>query len=259
MKFRLPAAVHRLCARLSVSLRRRRKTKTKPTETPHDPPPSTSDHSEDPTGKMMSDMISPNNKEYHANMMGEALAEAEAALAIEEVPVGCVFVYRGQIIGRGKNDTNRSLCGTRHAEFIAMEHILRTYPPGVFEETDLYVTVEPCIMCASALRQVKIRRVFFGAMNDRFGGCGGVMRIHEDSAMVRSYKAIGGIRYDEAIMLLRRFYVQENGRAPKPIEKRSRHLKLEIAPFGEGSGAMAVQSAFAKSGVFAKRQAVSSA
>lgn len=95
------------------------------------------------------------------------------------------------------NDTNRSYCvrilgsfpdlctstkdfkGTRHAEFVAIEEILKTYPPSVFRETDLYVTVEPCIMCASAIRQLGIRAVYFGCLNDRFGGNGGVLNIHK--------------------------------------------------------------------------------
>ncbi|TGZ84129.1 cytidine deaminase-like protein, partial [Ascodesmis nigricans] len=170
-----------------------------------------------------------------------------------EVPVGCVFVHNDEIIGRGMNDTNRSLCGTRHAEFIAIEHILLTYPPSIFAHTDLYVTVEPCIMCASALRQLHIRRVFFGCMNERFGGTGGVLKVNEDLAVINepSYQVYGGINHDEAIMLLRRFYIQENDKAPQPIAKKTRKLKLEVAPFagenkltgvGEGTGGTPVVS-----------------
>lgn len=122
--------------------------------------------------------------------------KAEKALAIGETPVGCVLVHDGKIIGRGMNDTNRSLnvCnitlrrkylftrnqGTRHAEFLAIEEALKCYPRSVFRTTDLYVTVEPCIMCASLLRQNYIRRVFFGCVNDRFGGTGGVLNLHSE-------------------------------------------------------------------------------
>jgi hypothetical protein len=107
-------------------------------------------------------------------------------------------------------------------------------PPSIFRETDLYVTVEPCVMCASALRQLRIRRVFFGCLNDRFGGCGGVLKIHEDQCVEPGYKVYGGINHDEAIMLLRRFYIQENERAPQPLGKKQRTLKTKILPFGEG-------------------------
>jgi len=61
-----------------------------------------------------------------------------------------------------------------------MHKILEQYPPSIFTETDLYVTVEPCIMCASALRQFHIRAVYFGCANDRFGGTGGVLSIHSE-------------------------------------------------------------------------------
>ena len=89
-------------------------------------------------------------------------------------------------------------------------------------------------MCASALRQLRIRRVFFGCLNDRFGGCGGVLKIHEDKSVDPAYKCYGGINHDEAIMLLRRFYIQENERAPQPLAKKARTLKTEVLPFGEG-------------------------
>ena len=72
--------------------------------------------------------------------------------------------------------------GTRHAEFLAINSILSKHPPSIFSETDLYVTVEPCIMCASALRQFQIRAVYFGCSNDRFGGTGGVLSIHSEYA-----------------------------------------------------------------------------
>ncbi len=70
--------------------------------------------------------------------------------------------------------------GTRHAEFVAIDQILKKHPLSVFQETDLYVTVEPCIMCAAALRQYRIRTVYFGCANDRFGGTGGVFSIHTE-------------------------------------------------------------------------------
>jgi tRNA-specific adenosine deaminase 2 len=70
--------------------------------------------------------------------------------------------------------------GTRHAEFVAIAEILQKHSPSVFKETVLYVTVEPCIMCASALRQLGISAVYFGCFNERFGGTGGVLTVHEE-------------------------------------------------------------------------------
>lgn len=112
--------------------------------------------------------------------MRAAFDMAEQALASNEVPVGCVFVRKGEIIARGMNDTNRSLNGTRHAELIAINSILGEHQSSVLHDTDLYVTVEPCIMCASALRQYRIRAVYFGCSNDRFGGTGGVLSVHSE-------------------------------------------------------------------------------
>ena len=72
------------------------------------------------------------------------------------------------------------------------------------------MTVEPCIMCASLLSQYKIRKVYFGCQNDKFGGCGGVLDVRNNGEGPPGYEVTGGILREEAIMLLRRFYVQEN-------------------------------------------------
>lgn len=171
------------------------------------------------------------NRAYHEGFMRKAIEMAELALASDETPVGCVFVHEGEVIGRGINGTNaslnvlqpllatpatllltRSFQGTRHAEFVALAEIMAKHPQSILRSTDLYVTVEPCIMCASALRQYGIRAVYFGSLNDRFGGCGGVMNIHSDKAVEPGYPVYGGLFREEAIMLLRKFYVQENNK-----------------------------------------------
>ncbi|KAF2658023.1 cytidine deaminase-like protein [Lophiostoma macrostomum CBS 122681] len=167
---------------------------------------------------------------YHERFMREAINMAELALVSDETPVGCVFVKDGEIIGRGMNETNRTLNGTRHAEFVAIAGILSKHPVSIFKETDLYVTVEPCVMCASMLRQYGIRAVYFGCWNERFGGTGGVLNIHSDPSVDKPYPVTGGIFREEAILLLRKFYVQENEKAPEPKQKRTRELKTEIMP-----------------------------
>ncbi|KAJ5763196.1 hypothetical protein N7533_001877 [Penicillium manginii] len=145
----------------------------------------------------------------HGYFMKQAVAMGEKALATGETPVGCVLVYNDKIVGSGMNDTNRSMNGTRHAEFLAIAEMLQTYPKSAIRETDLYVTVEPCIMCSAALRQYGIRSVFVGTHNVRFGGVGGVLTIHSEK---------------EAITLLRQFYIQENEKAPNPRPKKNRAL-----------------------------------
>ncbi len=188
--------------------------------------------------------------EVDLKWMREALAMAQEALDANEVPVGGVFVRKGEVIARGRNRTNELLNATRHAELEAIDHILSIMPPSApdfavaphsgpegdnpFKDTTLYVTIEPCIMCGAALRQIGIGRVVFGAGNERFGGNGSVLGLHDDDAIVSSpgYESVGGYLRDEAIMMLRRFYVTENTNAPKPQNKSRRVLKTEIHPPG---------------------------
>ncbi|KAK9859970.1 hypothetical protein MYU51_010113 [Penicillium brevicompactum] len=124
------------------------------------------------------------------------------------------------------------LMGTKHAEFIAIGQMLQSYPRSALQSTDLYVTVEPCVMCASALKQYRIRTVYFGCANDRFGGTGGVLSLHSDSSIDPKYPVYGGLFEKEAIMLLRRFYIQENEKAPNPRPKKNRELNTK---FEDGS------------------------
>ncbi|KAL9058336.1 MAG: hypothetical protein Q9162_001791 [Coniocarpon cinnabarinum] len=168
------------------------------------------------------------DREYHENFMREAIGMAELALRSDETPVGCVFVHNGEVVGRGMNDTNRSLNGTAHCEFIAIRQLLESKPASFLQECDLYVTVEPCIMCAALLRQFQIHAVYFGCANERFGGTGGVLNVHSDPSVDPAHPVYGGLFKEEAIMLLRRFYVQENEKAPEPHKKANRELKTEI-------------------------------
>ncbi|TGO86526.1 hypothetical protein BPOR_0296g00090 [Botrytis porri] len=202
-----------------------------------------------------------------------------------------------KVVARGMNATIRSYNGTRHAEFIAIDELLsssfnvergdadgrrsakrkreengnedidekgdgsenpkRGYRPEDMRNLDLYVTIEPCIMCASLLQQIGIRKVWYGAVNDKFGGNGGVLNIHVENGKFDSndaaedeakewknqtldeeriekhegdYEVSGGWLREEAIVILRRFYVQENGRAPEHRNKKERILKLEVEP-----------------------------
>ncbi|EXJ81123.1 hypothetical protein A1O3_07411 [Capronia epimyces CBS 606.96] len=182
----------------------------------------------EPESKVDKDKLDPEvlkNLEMHQGFMRQAINVAEEALAGGETPVACVLVHNGEVVARGMNDTNRSLNGTRHAEFLAISEFLAKFPADKLKETDLYVTVEPCIMCASALRQYGIRCVYFGCGNDRFGGNGSVLAVNSDRGLEEGYPSYGGIFRKEAIMLLRRFYIQENENAPNPRAKGNRELK----------------------------------
>ncbi|KAJ9120188.1 hypothetical protein QFC22_003088 [Naganishia vaughanmartiniae] len=104
--------------------------------------------------------------------------QAEEALAAKEVPVGCVFVRDGKAIAKARNRTNEWRNATLHAELVSLDEILKTHSLPL-QDVTLYVTVEPCVMCASALRQVGIGKVIYGAGNERFGGCGSVLDVND--------------------------------------------------------------------------------
>lgn len=169
--------------------------------------------------------------------MAIATFVAFRALKNGETPVACIFVHEptGRILSFGCNDTNRSLNGTRHAEFVAVDKILeenelKNKPQEViqefFENVALYVTVEPCVMCALAIKQLGIGKVYFGAANDRFGGNGTIIKIQGDD----SYPSYGGIMRVEAIQLLRVFYIQENDTAPIPKIKKNKDIEGKEFP-----------------------------
>lgn len=118
--------------------------------------------------------------------MEHALQLARDALKNGEVPVGCILVYDGRVVSSGGNVTNETRNATRHAELIAIDQVYQwcietqKSPMDVFPFCSLYVTVEPCIMCAGALRLVGVRRVVYGCSNERFGGCGSVLNVNTD-------------------------------------------------------------------------------
>ncbi|KAM7458524.1 hypothetical protein BLSTO_00700 [Blastocystis sp. subtype 1] len=165
--------------------------------------------------------MEPINQDY----VEMAFEEAEIAFGEKEVPIGCVFVKDGKIIAKGHNRTNHTGNATQHAEMVAISNVLYSNhnDVSVFKDCDLYVTIEPCIMCASALAQIGIRRVVFGASNDRFGGCGSVLSIHDQTefdAGYHCYAVVRGVEKERSIALLQRFYNRENEKAPD--EKRRR-------------------------------------
>ena len=120
----------------------------------------------------------------HEVWMKHALTVAQKGLSQGEVPVGCVMVYEGDVISEGHNEVNATMNATRHAEIVAYDKLLiycQTKDLNVTEVSHhliLYVTVEPCVMCACALRLAGICQVVYGCDNERFGGCGSVLDVH---------------------------------------------------------------------------------
>lgn len=173
----------------------------------------------------------------HTKWMGEALEIGKLALNLKEVPVGCILLNEDDvIIGKGHNLTNLSMNPTRHAEFNAIDEARHWCVENkrdwidVFSKSTLYVTCEPCIMCASALRLAHITKWVYGCSNDRFGGCGSVLNIHTDDPMMArdgtGVDIIKGIEQEKAIELLQMFYACENPFATEPKPKPNKINKL---------------------------------
>lgn len=112
------------------------------------------------------------------NFMQSALNLAKFALENEEVPVGCVFVKDQKIIAEGHNLTNIKKNGTKHSEIVAVENAKSLNPELSFENSTVYVTCEPCIMCAEFLSLLKVEKVYFGCYNLKFGGNGSILSLH---------------------------------------------------------------------------------
>lgn len=156
--------------------------------------------------------------------MDIALKEARGALARGEVPVGCVLKdENGTVVAIGSNRTNELSDATQHAEIVAFESLgKRKIAP---RSLTLYVTCEPCIMCAAAIVQVGlVKKIVFGCENPRFGGCGSVrgMELYDAKWM----EVEKGVEGEQAVDLLSRFYMTTNPKAPRPKKKRKKSLKF---------------------------------
>ncbi len=156
--------------------------------------------------------------------MQEALIEARKALVAGEVPVGCVIVNNttNTIVSRGFNQTNATNDATRHCEFVAIEGLIGSASESIdWRNLSVYVTVEPCVMCAAALRLVGLTNVVYGCGNDRFGGCSSVLDVHSiDEDILPVLNITEGLLKDDAIRLLQEFY--ERGNEKLPESKRHR-------------------------------------
>ncbi|PAA64078.1 hypothetical protein BOX15_Mlig028655g1, partial [Macrostomum lignano] len=164
--------------------------------------------------------------------MRRCLNLANEALEAGEVPVGCVIVSadgNGVELTSGRNRVNEARDATRHAELVAIDALRDRLDSAesllvALSGAALYVSIEPCVMCASALRQLaSFKRVVFGGHNERFGGCGSVENVHSDVRLLPELPPLiveAGLLADEAVELLRQFYRQENAAAPD--EKRRR-------------------------------------
>ena len=124
--------------------------------------------------------------------MGEALALAQEAALAGEVPVGCVIVREGEIIGRGRNRREERQAASSHAEMEAIAQANGALGTWRLEGCELYVTLEPCPMCAGAILNARIARVWYGARDRAFGACGGILNLFMEDFPNRP-ALVGGI------------------------------------------------------------------
>lgn len=146
----------------------------------------------------------------HQDYMEQALALAREAAAHGEVPVGCVIVKDGKVIGRGRNRREEKQAVYSHAEMEAMAQANAALDSWRLEGCDLYVTLEPCPMCAGAILNARIRRVWYGARDEAFGACGGVTNLFMESFPNRP-ALVGGILGEDCRRVLADFFAGLRG------------------------------------------------
>lgn len=138
--------------------------------------------------------------------MGEALALAAAAAGRGEVPVGAVVVKDGAIVGRGGNAPIAASDPTAHAEIAALRDAGRMLGNYRLPKCDLYVTIEPCAMCAGAIMHARIARLVYGAPDPKTGACGSVIDLFAESRLNHHTRVTAGVRGGECGQLLSRFF-----------------------------------------------------
>jgi len=141
----------------------------------------------------------------HELYMRQALALAKEAAEAGEVPVGCVIVHEGRVIGRGRNRREEKQAVSSHAEMEAMAEANAALGSWRLEDCTLYVTLEPCPMCAGAIINARIPRVYYGARDREMGACGGVLNLFMES-FPHHPALVGGILADECREVLSQFF-----------------------------------------------------
>ena len=142
------------------------------------------------------------------HFMKEALKQARKALALHEVPIGCVIVKDGRILARGYNRRNADHSVLSHAEVAAIKKAAHALDDWRLSDCTLYVTLEPCPMCAGAIEQARIRRVVFGAASDKTGSAGSILNILQNDRLNHQALVTGGVLAEECGALLSDFFAE---------------------------------------------------
>jgi len=142
----------------------------------------------------------------HQYYMDEAIKEAKKALSVDEVPIGCVIVFNGEIIARAHNRKEELQQVTAHAEVLAIEQACRFMKSWRLENCTLYVTLEPCPMCAGTIQQARIPVVVFGAKDPKGGSFGSNFNLNEVKGLNHYPMIESGIEEEKCSKLLKNYF-----------------------------------------------------
>ncbi len=151
-------------------------------------------------------------KSIEEKYMREALKQAEKAFKLGEVPIGCVIVYQNRIIGRGYNRRNTDKSTLSHAEITAIKKAGKVIGDWRLEECTLYVTLEPCQMCAGAIVQARIPKVVIGCMNPKAGCAGSILNLLQMPEFNHQAEVTTGVLEAECSNMLVTFFKELRGR-----------------------------------------------
>ena len=138
--------------------------------------------------------------------MKEAIRQAKKAYAMEETPIGCVLVHDGKIIARGYNKRNKKKNTLAHAELIVINKASRVLGDWRLEECTMYITLEPCPMCAGAIVQARIPKVVIGSTNPKAGCAGSVINLLDMAGFNHQVEVVQGVLEEECSQLMRDFF-----------------------------------------------------
>ena len=154
----------------------------------------------------------------HERYMREALVLAAEAAEAGEVPVGCVIVRDGQVVGRGRNRREERRSALSHAETEAIAQANRALGDWRLAGCTLYVTLEPCIMCAGLMHQARVSRCVYGAPDQKAGAVGTLYNIHADERLNHQFAVTPGVGEAECVELLRDFFRSRRKKLAAPLE-----------------------------------------
>ncbi len=144
--------------------------------------------------------------------MRAALRDAREAGEADEVPVGCVIVHDGLVIGRGHNQTETLQDATAHAEIVAIGAASSALGSWRLTDCTMYVTLEPCAMCAGAIILARVPRLVYGALDPKAGACGSVLDVIHEKRLNHRVEVTPGVLADECGELLREFFQAKRGK-----------------------------------------------